>query len=237
MILRADRVVFFRCKTYAGRRGGRRLGTARRDGSRAVVVAVVLRRQARRRQASGRVFVRAVSPGLDEVVPVLERIGIASVRAIDAGGALDPSLSVGGSSRWTASAWPPRWARPREGRPRDAPARAQPRVAPVPEQLADLDGARRLARGRHRVFRLEHSRRDRRVRQPRHLAGRSRIGRAPARRPGPARGGRRQGSARVRSRRRCRSRPTRPTTSSCGAVCRGRACSTRSSASLPTRCA
>jgi len=37
------------------------------------------------------VFVRAVSPGLDEVVPVLVRVGVSSVQAIDAGFAVDPS--------------------------------------------------------------------------------------------------------------------------------------------------
>jgi hypothetical protein len=39
----------------------------------------------------GTLFVRAVAPGLDEVVPALERLGVVSVKAIDAGASLDPS--------------------------------------------------------------------------------------------------------------------------------------------------
>jgi hypothetical protein len=37
----------------------------------------------------GTVFVRAVSPGLDEVVPVLSRIGVSAVHAIDASASVD----------------------------------------------------------------------------------------------------------------------------------------------------
>jgi type IV pilus assembly protein PilM len=93
MILRADRIVFFRCKTYAG---GEEDDTSGRLAVMGRELSSSLSYYADKLGGLGvgTLFVRAVSPGLDEVVPVLERIGIASVRAIDAGSALDPSLSV-----------------------------------------------------------------------------------------------------------------------------------------------
>jgi type IV pilus assembly protein PilM len=90
MIVRADRVVFFRCKTYAG-------GEEDDASGRLAVMARELTSSfsyyAEKLEGSGvgTVFVRAVSPGLDEVVPVLEGIGVSTVRAIDAAGAVDPS--------------------------------------------------------------------------------------------------------------------------------------------------
>jgi type IV pilus assembly protein PilM len=93
LILRADRIVFFRCKTYAGGEeddtSGRLAVMGRELSSSLSYYADKLGGE-----GVGTLFVRAVSPGLDEVVPVLERIGIASVRAIDAGSTLDPSLSL-----------------------------------------------------------------------------------------------------------------------------------------------
>jgi type IV pilus assembly protein PilM len=93
MILRADRIVFFRCKTYAGGEdddASGRLAVMSRELSSSLAY------YADKLEGSGvgTLFVRAVSPGLDEVLPALERIGVPSVRAIDASGALDPSLSV-----------------------------------------------------------------------------------------------------------------------------------------------
>jgi len=90
MIVRADRVVFFRCKTYAG-------GEEADASGRLVVMARELTSSfsyyAEKLGGSGvgTVFVRAVSPGLDEVVPVLLRIGVPTVHAIDAAEGLDPS--------------------------------------------------------------------------------------------------------------------------------------------------
>jgi len=91
MIVRADRVVFFRCKTYAG-------GEEEDASGRLAVMARELTSsfsyytEKLEGAGVGTVFVRAVSPGLDEVVPVLARIGVPSVRAIDAAEAVDPLL-------------------------------------------------------------------------------------------------------------------------------------------------
>jgi type IV pilus assembly protein PilM len=90
MIVRADRVVFFRCKTYAG---GEEDDASGRLAVMARELASSLSYYTEKLGGSGvgTVFVRAVSPGLDEVVPVLERVGVASVRAIDAAEAVDPA--------------------------------------------------------------------------------------------------------------------------------------------------
>lgn len=90
MIMRADRVVFFRCKTYAG-------GEEADPSGRLAVMARELTSSfsyyTEKLGGAGvqTVFVRAVSPGLDEVVPVLARIGVVSVCAIDAAEAFDPT--------------------------------------------------------------------------------------------------------------------------------------------------
>ena len=92
MIVRADRVVFFRCKTYAG---GEEDDASGRLAVMARELASSFSYYTEKLGGSGvgTVFVRAVSPGLDEVVPVLERVGVASVRAIDAALAVDPASS------------------------------------------------------------------------------------------------------------------------------------------------
>ena len=89
MIVRADRVVFFWCKTYAG---GEEADASGRLAVMARELTSSLSYYADKLGGSGvgTVFVRAVSPGLDVVVPVLERIGVTSVRAFDAAEALDP---------------------------------------------------------------------------------------------------------------------------------------------------
>ena len=88
----------------------------------------------------GTVFVRAVSPGLDEVVPVLERIGVSAVRPIDAASSID---AVNGS-RFDPLGRPDAGAGVGLGAGKDgvsdALLGAQPRHASVPEQHADLDG-------------------------------------------------------------------------------------------------
>lgn len=90
MIVRGDRVVFFRCKTYAG---GEEADASGRLAVMARELTSSFSYYAEKLGGSGvgTVFLRAVSPGLDEVVPVLERIGIPTVRAIDAAEALDTS--------------------------------------------------------------------------------------------------------------------------------------------------
>jgi len=91
MIMQAERVVFFRCKTYAG-------GEEADSSGRLAVLARELTSsfsyytEKLGGSGVGTVFVRAVSPGLDEVVPVLARIGVASVHAIDVAERLDTSL-------------------------------------------------------------------------------------------------------------------------------------------------
>jgi len=88
LIVRADRVVFYRCKTYAAGEeddtGGRLAVMARELASSFSYYAEKLAGG-----GVGTVFVRAVSPGLDEVVPVLERIGVSAVRPIDASVSVD----------------------------------------------------------------------------------------------------------------------------------------------------
>jgi len=90
MIVRADRVVFFRCKTYAGGEeedASGRLAVMGRELSSSFSYYT----EKLGGVGVGTVFVRAVSPGLDEVVPVLDRIGISSVHGIDAANAFDSS--------------------------------------------------------------------------------------------------------------------------------------------------
>jgi hypothetical protein len=90
MIMKAERTVFFRCKSYAG-------GEEADPSGRLSVMARELTSsfsyytEKLGGSGVGTVFVRAVSPGLDEVVPVLERIGVSSVCAIDAAEGFDAS--------------------------------------------------------------------------------------------------------------------------------------------------
>ena len=90
MIVRADRAVFFRCKTYAGGEeddaSGRLAVMARELTSSFSYYAEKLGGS-----GVGTIFVRAVSPGLDEVVPVLERVGVNSVIAVDPSEPFDPA--------------------------------------------------------------------------------------------------------------------------------------------------
>src|SRR5262249_2507732 len=92
MIVRADRVVFFRCKTYAGGEEDDPSGRLAVLG-RELTSSLSYYAEKLSGGGVGTVFVRAVSPGLDEVVPVLERVGVPAVRAIDAGVVFDPASS------------------------------------------------------------------------------------------------------------------------------------------------
>jgi len=90
MIMRADRVVFFRCKTYAGGEeadASGRLAVMARELSSSFSYYTEKLGGA----GVGTMFVRAVAPGLDEVVPVLERVGVSSVQVVDASEAVDPA--------------------------------------------------------------------------------------------------------------------------------------------------
>jgi type IV pilus assembly protein PilM len=88
MIARAGRVVFFRCKTYAGGEeddpSGRLAVMGRELGS-----SLSYYQDKLAGTGIGTLFVRAVAPGLDEVAPVLERLGVASIRPIDPAAAVD----------------------------------------------------------------------------------------------------------------------------------------------------
>jgi hypothetical protein len=96
MVVRGDRVVFFRCKSYAGGEdvdAGSRLAVMGRE----LTSSLSYYTDKLAGSGIGTMFVRAIAPGLDEVVPVLERVGIGNIRAIDAascvalnGARLDP---------------------------------------------------------------------------------------------------------------------------------------------------
>lgn len=88
LIVRADRVVFYRCKTYAG---GEEADPAGRLAVMARELASSFSYYAEKLAGGGvgTVFVRAVAPGLDEVVPVLARIGVSAIRPIDASASVD----------------------------------------------------------------------------------------------------------------------------------------------------
>jgi type IV pilus assembly protein PilM len=92
IIVRGTRVVFFRCKSYAHAE----------DADPAAPLAMMARELAssisyyQEKLAGtgiGTLFVRAVSPELHDVIPVLERLGIASIRGIDPAALLDPSAA------------------------------------------------------------------------------------------------------------------------------------------------
>jgi type IV pilus assembly protein PilM len=83
VIAQAGRVVFFRCKSYAGGE----------DADAAARIAVMVRELASsfsyyQEKLSGAgigtMFVRAVAPGLAEVMPALESLGIPAIRPVDA---------------------------------------------------------------------------------------------------------------------------------------------------------
>jgi len=88
MIVRADRVVFYRCKTYAG---GEEEDTSARLAvmGRELASSFSYYEEKLSGGGVGTVFVRAISPEFDEVAALLERIGIGSVRAIDPSAAFD----------------------------------------------------------------------------------------------------------------------------------------------------
>ncbi len=90
LIARADRVVFYRCKTYAG---GEEDDPSARLAVMGRELASSFSYYAEKLAGGGvgTVFVRAVSPGLDEVVPVLERVGVRAIRPIDVSASLDPA--------------------------------------------------------------------------------------------------------------------------------------------------
>ena len=90
MIVRADRVVFFRCKTYAGGEeddASRRLAVMARE----LTSSLSYYTEKLGGAGVGALFVRAVAPGLDEVVPAIEHVGVGALRAIDVSAALATS--------------------------------------------------------------------------------------------------------------------------------------------------
>jgi len=89
MIVRGDRVVFFRCKAYAG-------GEEDDASGRLAVLTRELKSSLSYYAEKlggvgvGTLFVRAIAPGLDEVVPALEGLNVGSVRPIDVAASLEP---------------------------------------------------------------------------------------------------------------------------------------------------
>jgi len=88
MIARGGRVVFFRCKTYAGGEEDDASGRLAVMG-RELASSLSYYEDKLEGKGIGTLFVRAVAPGLDEVAPVLERLGIDSIRPIDPARAVD----------------------------------------------------------------------------------------------------------------------------------------------------
>jgi type IV pilus assembly protein PilM len=88
IIVKGDRVVFFRCKSFAGGEDDDNTGRLA-VMTRELTTSLSYYAEKLEGAGVGTVFVRATSPGLDEVVPVLARIGIEDVRAIDAAEAVD----------------------------------------------------------------------------------------------------------------------------------------------------
>jgi len=89
IVVRGNQLLFFRCKSYAG--GG--------DGETSDHLAVMARelssslsyyQEKLAGTGIGTIFVRALSPGLDEIAPMLERVGFGAVRPIAPDGALAP---------------------------------------------------------------------------------------------------------------------------------------------------
>lgn len=94
MIVHAGRPVFFRCKTYAGGEEDDASGRLSVMG-RELASSISYYQEKLSGAGIGTVFVRAVSPGLDEVVPVLERLGLSPVRTIDPTAALEQAVVAG----------------------------------------------------------------------------------------------------------------------------------------------
>ncbi|HZN55327.1 MAG TPA: hypothetical protein VFB67_08390 [Candidatus Polarisedimenticolaceae bacterium] len=96
MIVRADRAVFFRCKTYAG---GEDDDTAPRLAvmGRELASSFSYYEEKLSGGGVGTVFVRAIDPDFGEVAALLERIGIGSVRAVDPAAMFDipPRMALG----------------------------------------------------------------------------------------------------------------------------------------------
>ena len=93
LIVRADRVVFFRCKTYAGGEDedmSARLAVMGRE----LASSLSYYAEKLAGHGVGTMFVRAVAPGLAEVVGVLERVGASSVHAIDASASVEASSGI-----------------------------------------------------------------------------------------------------------------------------------------------
>ena len=93
IIAHAGRVVFYRCKTYAGGEETDPHGRLSVMG-RELASSLSYYQEKLSGVGIGTLFVRAVAPGLEDVVPALERLGLISVRAIDAALAVDPDAGA-----------------------------------------------------------------------------------------------------------------------------------------------
>ncbi|HEX4823136.1 MAG TPA: hypothetical protein VFV19_02370 [Candidatus Polarisedimenticolaceae bacterium] len=94
ILVREGQVVFFRCKSYAG---GDEAGRPEPLSVMARELASSLSYYQEKLSGAGigTVFVRALDPGLDEVAPMLQRIGFGAVRAVEPAGLLAASTRLG----------------------------------------------------------------------------------------------------------------------------------------------
>src|SRR5262249_41938077 len=89
IVVRAGQLLFFRCKSYAGGADGEptdQLAVMARELS----SSLSYYQEKLAGTGIGTIFVRGLAPGLDEIAPMLERVGFGTVRPIVPDGALAP---------------------------------------------------------------------------------------------------------------------------------------------------
>jgi type IV pilus assembly protein PilM len=104
LIVRRDRVSFYRCKSYANGNGD--VGATTAIMARELASSLSYYQEKLQGAGIGTVLVRSVAQPLDEVRAVLERLGLTDVRSVDPRGSLDPagaSLDPAGAAGVTAA--------------------------------------------------------------------------------------------------------------------------------------
>jgi len=87
LIVRKDRVTFYRCKSYANGNGDN--GTAIAIIARELASSLSYYAEKLQGAGIGTVFVRSVAQPLSDLVPALEKVGLTDVRAVDPAGTID----------------------------------------------------------------------------------------------------------------------------------------------------
>jgi len=87
LIVRKDRVAFYRCKSYANGNGDH--GAATAVMARELASSLSYYQEKLQGAGIGTVWVRSVAQPFAEILPLLERLGLADVRAVDPSGTLD----------------------------------------------------------------------------------------------------------------------------------------------------